>query len=91
MSSGIDSSGDHIGGGTVRLSSEPDPEAKRSRPDQLGNLDVIDTMYLSSRLVFGQDGLPTNCVCELYSPPRVDPIAQQKGFSAGISMDKISG
>ena len=45
-------------------------------------------MYIGSRLELGPDDLPTRCVCEIYSPPRVDSVAQTMGFGPGISMDR---
>ena len=76
------------------MGDDDDPTTKRQRPDGSDadclHTDVVDVMFMASRLVYGSDELPTGCVCELYSPPRVDPIAQAKGFEKGISMDLLT-
>ena len=61
------------------------PESNALRLDNLE-----DVVYISSTTTFGDDGYISGCISELYSPPRVAPLAPNIGLQVGDSFDRLT-
>ena len=48
---------------------------------------LVDIMRLSSTTVMGKDELPEGSISEIYSPPRIAPLAPKVGLQTGDSFD----
>ena len=51
---------------------------------------LVDILHVMSTATFASDNLPDGSVSEIYSPPRVAPLAPEFGFHQGDSMDLLT-
>ena len=53
----------------------------------INNIDMCDLLLMGSSTCIDDEGIYTGCVSEIYSPPKIAPVAHAAGFEKGSSMD----